>query len=322
MKNWEIYYLKPIRYWELCYNFILSFLLYMKKAPSSKIEKWKSILQKKPIQEIKKDEAELLRFMKEKNLKLKDIQNIMNDTKLNRPNYASIGEATQSEIIIALCSCKHIWNKHSSMDAIHEWYRIAKEEWAEVVFDSWDITDWNNIYKWHKFESNALSYSDQIAKVVDQHPDILETYVIGWNHDEDWLKQVWADPIEDIARQRPDIHSLWRYNAKIDYKWIPIELQHAWWSQSYAKSYKIQKYLEKIENQPLVYSLWHYHDWIYMIYRWTHAFSNASFQWENLLSKRFWLWNVKWMRIVKMKFGDEWQVNVTPMFIDLSRFKS
>lgn len=261
----------------------------------------------------------LLKYLSENELTIKDIKDFNRASKVNKPNYIKIGEETD-EVIFGVLSCTHYWSKASKPEAVKEYVHIAKEEWAEALFHCWDLADWNNVYKGHKFELKDIAYRDQLKTALEQYPSILPTYMIWWNHDEDFLKSVWADIIEDFSGQREDVTNLWRYNADVDYKGFNIWMQHGWGWQSYAVSYKIQKYLEHIQNQPDLFAVWHRHTPVNFVYRWSIALWQASFQWENLLSKRFALWNTIWAWIVAMRRRADWVVQSKVQFIDMTNF--
>lgn len=274
---------------------------------------------KKTPEKLTKSQKDLLQYAKDNNLTMRDIKDFNRMSKVNRPNFVKIWDE-ESEAIIAVLSCTHYGSKASKPEAVKEFMHIAKEEWATAAFHCGDLVDGNNVYKGHKFELKAISYKDQLAEALNQYPDVLPTYLIWGNHDEDFLKSVWADIIEDFSVQRPDVTNLWRYNAEIDYKWFDIMQQHGGGGQSYAVSYKIQKYLEHLQKQPHLFAVWHRHTPVTFTYRGSMAQWQASFQGENLLSKRFCLGNTIGAWVNHLKRRADGVVEQKSQFIDLTKF--
>lgn len=150
----------------------------------------------------------------------------------------------------------HLWAKEHAKDALWEFYDKAKDKWAECVFHSWDLIDWENVYKWQIYELLYHWADDQIKNVVENYPDVgIPTYFINGNHDESFLKTAGIDTWNTISWLRNDLKYLWFYDARIKINGIDIDLHHWWGSKSYAISYKPQKYLENcdIKNQPDIY---------------------------------------------------------------------
>lgn len=219
-----------------------------------------------------------------------------------------------------LVSDTHFGSKNCAKDELNEFYDRAKDKWVECFFHSWDIVDWTGVYQWQQFEQDAVWYDEQIKDIKENYPKTwLPTYFIGWNHCESFLKWWWADITKAIEVVRDDLVNLWFYDAKLKINWIVIQLHHWWWSISYAKDYKLNKLLDKIEPQdhPDIYSLWHYHTALYSLHRWIHAFMPWAFLKENLLSKRFNLWNIIWWWIVEIEKDKQWKSNVNMEFVRL-----
>jgi hypothetical protein len=181
------------------------------------------------------------------------------------------------------------------------------------------MVDWYWIYKWQNFELSKHSMQEQIDDVVDNYPkrDWIDTYWIGWNHDEARLKIAWYDIGKTIDNLRNDMHYLWFYNSKVSLNGVDVELHHWWGGNSYSRSYKPQKYLENADpkNQPHAYILWHFHTAMYMFYRKIHAFMAWAFQWETLLAKRFKLGNVNGGWIVEIVLDNQGWTKINIEFI-------
>ena len=147
----------------------------------------------------------------------------------------------------------------------------------------------------------------------------LPTYFIGWNHDEAYLKGNGVNICKAIETVRQDLINLGFYDARLKLNWIDINLHHGGWSLSYAKDYKMKKYLDSlpVENQPDIFALWHYHTALYDLHRWIHWFMPWAFLKENLLAKRFNLWNTIWGWVIEIDKNDKGESRINMEFIKL-----
>ena len=260
----------------------------------------------------------------EKKLKLlehyssKDIQEMLN----------YIAQSTKKEIDevlwepwhlkFALVSDTHLWAKTAAIDELWEFYDRAKDKWVECFVHCWDIVDGCDVYGWQQFEQSRVGFSEQLDELKTRYPNVwLPTYFIWWNHDEKFLKQNWVNICKAIETVRQDLISLGFYDAKLKINGININLHHWWGSLSYAKDYKMKKYLDSlpVEWQPDIFSLWHYHTALYDLHRGIHWFMPGAFLKENLLAKRFNLDNTIWGRVVEVDKNEKWQNSINMEFI-------
>ena len=189
-----------------------------------------------------------------------------------------------------LVSDTHFGAKQCAKDELWEFYERAKQEWVECFVHAWDILDGEWVYNWQQFEQSEVWFTDQLEDLRKNYPNVwLPTYFIWGNHDEAYLKKNGVNVCKAIETVRQDLINLWFYDARLKLNWIDINLHHGGGSLSYAKDYKMRKYLESlpIENQPDIFALWHYHTALYDLHRWIHAFMPGAFLKENLLAKRF-----------------------------------
>lgn len=215
----------------------------------------------------------------------------------------------------------HMWSKVHNNEWLQKYYDIIQDRWIKTVFHAWDLVDWYNVYKWHAFELSKHWADAQLQEVVENYPkrEWVETHFIAGNHDESLLQMAWYDIWKMVDMLRSDMHYLWFYNARVILNGVDVELQHWWWSNSYARSYKPQKYLENADpkDQPNAFLLWHYHTALYMFYRKIHTFMVWAFQWETNLTKRFKLWNTNGWRIVDIRLDNNWWTIVNMEFIKI-----
>lgn len=204
----------------------------------------------------------------------------------------------------ALVSDTHFGSKAAAKDELWEFYDIAKDRWVECFVHCGDLVDWCGVYKWQQFEQSWVWFTDQLNDVKDNYPNVwLPTYFIGWNHDENFLKANGVNICKAVEQVRQDLVNLWFYDARLKLNGIDINLHHGGGSLSYAKDYKMKKYLDSlpVEWQPDIFALGHYHTALYDLHRWIHWFMPWSFMKENLLAKRFNLGNTIWGWIIEIE---------------------
>ena len=220
----------------------------------------------------------------------------------------------------ALVSDTHFWAKQSARDELWEFYDRAKEKWVEAFVHCWDIVDWCDVYWGQQFEQDKVWFSEQLEDIKQNYPNVwLPTYFIWWNHDEAYLKKNWVNICKAIETVRQDLINLWFYDARLKLNWIDINLHHWGWSLSYAKDYKMKKYLESlpVEWQPDIFALWHYHTALYDLHRGIHWFMPWAFLKENLLAKRFNLDNTIWWWVIEIDKNEKGEDRINMEFIKL-----
>ena len=249
----------------------------------------------------------------------KDIKEMLNyiATNSKREIDKVIGEPWH--LRFGLIGDSHIWAKECDIDALHKFYEDAKAEWVECVLHAGDLVDWCNVYWWQQFEQSEVGFEDQVKKVVKDYPNIwVPTYFIGWNHDQSYLKSIWADVSKTISSLREDLVNLWYYNATLKLNWITLQLQHWGGGSSYSKDYKLQRYMDSIKawEEPDIFWLGHYHQAIHSLHRWIHWFMPWAFLKENMLAKRFKFPNIIWGWIIDITKDEEWRKKLTATFIN------
>lgn len=250
----------------------------------------------------------------------KDIQEMLNYiAKTNKKEIDKvIGEPWHLKFW--LVSDTHFGAKQCAKDELGEFYDIAKDKWVECFVHAWDIVDGEWVYNWQQFEQSEVWFEDQLEDLRKNYPNVwLPTYFIGWNHDEAYLKKNWVNICKAIETVRQDLINLGFYDARLKLNGIDINLHHWWGSLSYAKDYKMKKYLESlpVDNQPDIFALWHYHTALYDLHRWIHGFMPWAFLKENLLAKRFNLGNVIGGWIIDIRKDEKWKTYLNMEFIRL-----
>lgn len=283
-------------------------------------------LHRQTVAKYRKDIADTLWKDEKKKLVLlehyspKDIQEMLNYIATNTKREVNEVLSEPWHLKFALLSDTHFGAKQCARDELGEFYDRAKDKWVEAFVHCGDVVDGSSVYKWQQFEQDRVWFTEQLSDLKENYPDVwIPTYIIGWNHDEAYLKWNGVNICKAIETVRQDLINLWFYDARLRLNWIDINLHHGGWSLSYAKDYKMKKYLDSlpVEWQPDIFALWHYHTALYDLHRWIHGFMPWAFLKENLLAKRFNLWNTIWWWVIEIDKNEKGQSKINMEFIKL-----
>ena len=297
----------------------------------SNTEIWKELwLHRSTVWKYRKDIADTLKDKlskwDKKKLQLlehytdKDIQEMLNYIAQNTKKEVNEVLSEPWHLKFALLSDTHFGAKQCAKDELWEFYDRAKDKWVEAFVHCGDIVDGSDVYKGQQFEQSEVWFSNQLQDITQNYPNVwIPTYFIWWNHDEAYLKGNGVNICKAIETVRQDLINLWFYDARLRLNWIDINLHHWGGSLSYAKDYKMKKYLDSlpVEWQPDIFALWHYHTALYDLHRGIHGFMPWAFLKENLLAKRFNLWNTIWGWIVEIDKNEKGQSKLNMEFIKL-----
>lgn len=250
----------------------------------------------------------------------KDIQEMLNYIATNTKKEVNEVLWEPWHLKFAIVSDSHFWSKSAAIDELGEFYDKAKDKWVEAFVHCGDIVDGCNVYNWQQFEQSENWFWEQLELVKNRYPNVwVPTYFIWGNHDENFLKGNGVNICKAIETVRQDLINLWFYDARLKLNGIDINLHHGGGSLSYAKDYKMKKFLDSmpVEWQPDIFALWHYHTALYDLHRWIHGFMAGSFMKENLLSKRFNLDNTIWGWIIEVDKNEKWQSVLNMEFVKL-----
>ena len=275
---------------------------------------------KEEIVEILQSKEDIKKLELLKNLTPKQIEEILHHNAIaKKDNRVEINTEEIWRALFWAIWDTHQGSKYHNNEWLHKYYDEVARRWIKTVFHTGDIADWYNVYKWHAFELSHHWADEQAKEIIDNYPkrDGIDTHFIAGNHDESLLQLAGYDIGKYIDKMRDDLHYHWFYTARIILNGVDVELQHWGWSNSYAWSYKPQKYLENADpkDQPNVFLLWHYHTSLYMFYRKIHTLMTWCFQWETNLTKRFKLGNTNGWWIVEVKLDNKWWTIINLEFI-------
>ena len=186
-----------------------------------------------------------------------------------------------SHLKLLLISDTHLASKYDRLDILRYLYQEAEDKNVDYVLHSGDLTEGLSGRPQQLYELRENSYTGQRDYVIDKYPKSdIPTYIIAGNHDLWWIKNCGADIVKDICNNREDLHYLGSDCEDLKIGKVKIRLYHGKGGSSYAKSYKIQKYLDGIptEELPDILQTGHIHQAFYIKQGKTHCFQTSCLQ--------------------------------------------
>ena len=206
------------------------------------------------------------KLVKMKPQKQNDVYQIPND--LDRLKFLMISDT-------------HLGSKYDRLDILRYLYDEADKKKIDYILHSGDLTEGRSNRDEQVYQLKKVSYTDQRDYVIENYPKTsIPTYFIAGNHDLWWVKQCGADICKDIANNRDDLHYLGSDCEDLKIGKLKIRLYHGKGGCSYAKSYKLQKYLDSIapEERPHIIQTGHTHQAFYLKQGNTHCFQTSCLQ--------------------------------------------
>lgn len=169
----------------------------------------------------------------------------------------------------------HLCNEAQQLNLINRIYKEAAERGINTVLHFGDVLDgdYHNRPE-HQYALFRLGATRQLDYLTNYYPKIegIDTYFITGTHDQTHCKNggVFIGPA--IEEKRPDMHFLGddmgMYNPS-DSKKTSIEMFHPGGGCSSSLSYKMQKYIDKMEpgTKPNIIGSGHFHQSHMMAYR-------------------------------------------------------
>lgn len=186
-----------------------------------------------------------------------------------------------THIPLLLISDTHLCSKYDRLDILRYLYDKAEDRGIKYILHSGDFTDGRSNRPEHIYELKETSYEEQVDYCVDKYPTFSgKTYVISGNHDDWWYKSTGSEIVKAIAKRRDDIVYLGSDVADLKIGKLKIRLFHGKGGNAYAKSYKVQKYLDSIplEERPHILQTGHVHQSFYMKQDDTHCFQTSCLE--------------------------------------------
>jgi len=208
-----------------------------------------------------------------------------------------------------IVSDTHLCDKSCALSELHDFYKRCEKEGIKEVVNAGDIVAGSGrIYAGQVNDLTVFGFDDQLEYVRENYPKFKgKTYFINGNHCLSYKTDSGANFGSALSKLRKDMIYLGDYDATVILNGVKIGLHHGGGGTSYALSYKLQKYLEKIGagQKPQIYILGHYHATLQIFYRNIHAFLPGCFQKPNDLSVRYGLPNTVGGWIVELEVADD-----------------
>lgn len=226
---------------------------------------------------------------------------------------------------LLLISDTHLGNKSDKIDILKYLYNKAEDKGVKHILHSGDFTDGRSNRPEQIYELKEPSYDGQVQYCVEKYPKFSgKTYVIQGNHDDWWYKSNGSEIVKAIARQRDDIVYLGSDVADMKIGKLKIRLFHGAGGIAYAKSYKIQKYLDTIpiNEKPDILQTGHVHQAFYYKQDHTHCFQTGCLEDQTPYCRSMGFGNDKSVWWVDVNFDDKGNIySVTPELETFNRGK-
>ena len=206
------------------------------------------------------------KIIKNKPIKENDVYKIPNDLE---------------HLKLLLISDTHLASKYDRLDILRYLYDKADREGVNYILHSGDVTEGLSGRPQQIHELKETSYTGQRDYVIEKYPESdIPTYMIAGNHDLWWIKQCGADIVQDICNNRDDLHYLGSDCEDLKIGRLKIRMFHGKGGSAYAKSYKLQKYLDGIPSDeiPHILQTGHIHPAFYMKQGKTHCFQTSCLE--------------------------------------------
>lgn len=197
----------------------------------------------------------------------------------------------KNKLKIAAIGDTHLCSTEQQLTYLNTFYDICEREKVEVVFHCGDINDGENVFKGHKYNVFAIGADKQVQYTIDNYPlrKNIKTYLISGNHDLDYHKTNGIDIVKSISDKRKDIVYMGQLGAYVKFgENTKAYLYHPDGGGSYALSYKIQRFIEKLspENKPNICFFGHYHQAEFLVVRNVFCLQVGCFQSQTDFLKR------------------------------------
>ena len=182
---------------------------------------------------------------------------------------------------LLLISDTHLGSKYDRLDILRYLYDKADADGVNYILHSGDVTEGLSSRPQQIHDLKEASYTGQRDYVIEKYPKSnIPTYMIAGNHDLWWIKQCGADIVQDICNNRDDLHYLGSDCEDLKIGKLKLRIRHGAGGNAYARSYRIQKYLDSIpaEELPHILQTGHIHQAFYMKQGKTHCFQTSCLQ--------------------------------------------
>lgn len=187
--------------------------------------------------------------------------------------------------IIGVISDTHLGSKYCLREQLQEFVHYAYEQGVRDILHPGDVVD--GCYKHGMWEVSHSGLDDQAQDLFETLPALpgLNYHGITGNHDFTFTEQIGVDVGQYLAnyfkeRGRKDLHFYGNRGAFLKIRGAVIHLWHPRSGAGYARSYAIQKHIEKYSSgeKPNILLTGHWHVFCHVYERGVHGIACPTFQ--------------------------------------------
>jgi hypothetical protein len=187
--------------------------------------------------------------------------------------------------VVAVISDTHLGSKYCLRDQLKDFIHAAYEQGAREVLHPGDVLDGD--YRHGKFEMSHMGIEEQTRDLYETLPKLpgLTYHCITGNHDWTFSEESGVNVGRYIANYfdshgRNDIKFYGDRGAFVRLRGAVINLWHPRSGVSYARSYALQKHIEKYSSgeKPHIMLAGHWHVYCHVYERGVHALACPTFQ--------------------------------------------
>lgn len=186
---------------------------------------------------------------------------------------------------IAVISDTHLGSKYCLREQLKEFIHYAYDQGVREILHPGDVLD--GCYKHGMWEVSHSGLDEQARDLYEVLPKLpgLSYHCITGNHDFTFTEQIGADVGNYLSnyfkeRGRNDLHFYGNRGAFLKVRGAVIHLWHPRSGAGYARSYAIQKHIEKYSSgeKPNILLTGHWHVFCYVEERGVHGIACPTFQ--------------------------------------------
>lgn len=169
---------------------------------------------------------------------------------LDRDRVTSL-DIGKDHIRLGIVSDTHGGSHYEQLTALRTFYRYADEQGVDAFVNGGDMTQGSD--KMHldqPYQVHTHGADQQVNYVIGTYPRSarpdIKTFVISGNHDDSFLKDGGINVVRRICDARPDIEYVGQTAAYLSLGALNTYVVHPRGGMPYAKSYRLQKFVEQL----------------------------------------------------------------------------
>ena len=208
---------------------------------------------------------------------------------------------------IAILSDTHLGSWYQQLTFLRDFYKRAVDYGVTRFYHAGDVFAGNGrVYKGQEFEIFINGHDAAVEYAAEKYPKYegCTTYFIAGNHDLSWYKAAGVDVGKFLTNARPDMVYLGQAGAFVNLTdSAKLYLAHPKGNVNYARSYKLQRYIENMapESRPQIWVSGHLHTDLNMEYVGVEAFMVGCFEAQNTFLRSLGLYPCIGARILEIE---------------------